>query len=593
MKFWLAMCSVREVSKIKLKISQVTGATIAQKQNRKVLFAISLKFFLLLLAIGISYEFLAIRIRALESLTDIVIYGALLGGYVGILLTTILLRSFGLRIFWAAVLVPAFFIYESAQRIFGEPMSYSAFVTLVSARGFVADSIGLYGSQMILPLVQSLLLFGSIVLPFGRRDFPQLPAAASYPVLGTVAMIVLLYARGGYGAGGLPSMFTTLSYGSLYTYSELTKKVEGRQSISMSSVSTTPTPNDIILIMDESIRGDYLDINSTSGVYSGLARQVENVHINNFGIAASASHCSDATNLIVRYGSTRKSPQKHVLTMPSLWQYAKEADYRSIYVDAQRIGGELHNRMTLEERQSIDQLIQFENVPVLHRDMATISALDELLSNSERDFIYVNKIGAHFPVHDKYPDDFLIYEPALPRGAFGSISDTGDRVGLFSGDWDAYKNSYRNTIAWTVGEYFDRFFETLDLENAVVIYTSDHGQNFHERGEPGYNTHCSMNPSMEEGVVPLVVMVGEKINKHDFTESADRLFNQASQFGLFSTLLQFMGFDSDDMRSIYEPSWFDQKTLPFSFFYTFNAKFGAEQKFKSIELNELDSSVLR
>src|SRR3546814_6406049 len=43
-----------------------------------------------------------------------------------------------------------------------------------------------------------------------------------------------------------------------------------------------------------------------------------------------------------------------------------------------------------------------------------------------------------------------------------------------------------------------------------MIYTSDHGQNLHERGDPGLSTHCSVDPLQEEGVVPLVVIDGNR-----------------------------------------------------------------------------------
>jgi hypothetical protein len=70
--------------------------------------------------------------------------------------------------------------------------------------------------------------------------------------------------------------------------------------------------------------------------------------------------------------------------------------------------------------------------------------------------VVINKVGAHFPVHDKYPDAFMAYRPTLPRGQFTEVADTGKRDG-FNGqpdDWVLYRNAYKNTVLWNVGEFF-------------------------------------------------------------------------------------------------------------------------------------------
>ncbi len=90
------------------------------------------------------------------------------------------------------------------------------------------------------------------------------------------------------------------------------------------------------------------------------------------------------------------------------------------------------------------------------------------------------------------------------------MADTGNRDG-FNGqkdDWLLYRNAYQNTLLWNVGEFFKRIFQQGDLSHAVLIYTSDHGQDLHERGNPGLNTHYGGDPVAEEGLVPLVVNPG-------------------------------------------------------------------------------------
>src|SRR3546814_18348660 len=116
------------------------------------------------------------------------------------------------------------------------------------------------------------------------------------------------------------------------------------------------------------------------------------------------------------------------------------------------------------------------------------------------------------------PDGFMRHRPALPRGQHEDVSDTGNREG-FGGtreDWRRYRNAYRNTLLWNVGAFFDRLFERADLSAATLVYTSDHGQDLHERGNPGLNTHCSSDPVPEEGLVPLVVIEGDGLATIDW-----------------------------------------------------------------------------
>ena len=74
-----------------------------------------------------------------------------------------------------------------------------------------------------------------------------------------------------------------------------------------------------------------------------------------------------------------------------------------------------------------DRWIQFDDLPVRDRDMATVETLTALLADATAQFIYVNKMGAHLPVHDKAPEAFARYRPALPRGGYEEVSDTGSR----------------------------------------------------------------------------------------------------------------------------------------------------------------------
>src|SRR3546814_18953206 len=117
--------------------------------------------------------------------------------------------------------------------------------------------------------------------------------------------------------------------------------------------------------------------------------------------------------------------------------------------------------MDPEELSRIDSFVQFDPVPLRDRDMAAADRLAALLGNDSADFVIVNKMGAHFPIPDKYPDRFMRHRPALPRGQHEDVSDTGNREG-FGGtreDRRRYRNAYRPPFLWTVGAFFLRSFQ--------------------------------------------------------------------------------------------------------------------------------------
>ncbi|HCN45776.1 MAG TPA: sulfatase, partial [Pseudomonas sp.] len=379
-----------------------------------------------------------------------------------------------------------------------------------------------------------------------------------------------------------------LAYLNLLGYETLHDHVGVRQPVTIARTGPAMA-RDIVLLIDESVSGNYLDLNTAQGVPTPLTQAQPGLEIFNFGYAASIANCSADTNVTLRYGGTRADYLRINSTQPSIWQYARQAGLQTVYIDAQRTGGHLQNLMTETEKRDIDRFIQFDDTPVQQRDMAVEAKLVELLGDGRPQLILVNKVGAHFPVHDKYPDDFMLWRPALPRGHYADIADTGKRDG-FSGspqDWVLYRNAYRNTLAWNVGEFFKRLFAQADLSQAVVIYTSDHGQDLHERGNPGLNTHCDSDPVMEEGLVPLVVIQGEGVKAPDWAAHLEQNRDRSSHYNLFPTLLQLLGYDPAGVQALYGRPLSVATEDEFSFNTRFNARLGASPVFKRIELGEV------
>lgn len=481
-------------------------------------------------------------------------------------------------------------IVETYQSSVEDHMPYDAFISMINASGSLHEAWGQYAGAMLIGGGQALLLLLGIGLSTHRVGKAHSKKLIAAPLLILLALAGILFVRGGDGARGLPPGYTGAAYTLLYGYERSTAVIQPRQPVRLPVVRPPTGDGDIVLLIDESISGQYLDINSSRGIYSGLKTPDKGVVAHNFGLAASIAHCSAAVNYTLRHGGTRDDYIRINDSMPSIWAYAHRAGLETVYIDVPRTNRIFNNRMDESELKDIDQWIEFDDVPVQRRDHAAADALAALLNDGKRQFIYLQKIGAHFPIHDKYPDDYMRFKPALPRGQFLDITDTGDRDG-FSGSresWVSYRNSYRNTLLWNVGAFFDRLLGQADLGNSTIIYTSDHGQNLHERGGTGVVTHCSPDPKPEEGLVPLVVLdtaqSAGRPGAIDWDAAAATGRNRSSHFQIFPTVLEMMGYDPKAVQAIYGSDLTTRNRAPFAFNYQFNARLGRSPSWKTIDL---------
>ena len=547
-----------------------------------------LKELLLVLYLLKNYDYYLERLSALGIGIPLLLFGAMFAALVIALFMTAYIRQTLIRHLFAVAMFASAVFFDVYTRVTADYLTYSSFVSLVYSGGFIQEAAYQYRDPLISGLLGGLLLLFGIGLK--PRRHLRLPGAVlvAAPLMGVLLLSAVLFVRAGEGARGLPIMYTPLAYLNLFTYEALQNTVGPRESVKLAR-NEQPVGHDIVLIIDESISGNYLDINAPFGVHSNLKQARPGVDIFNYGYAASIANCSADTNITLRYGGTRADYMRINTTLPSIWQYAKKAGLRTVYIDAQRTGGNLQNLMNDAEKKDIDEFVQFDKTSVLDRDMAAATKLIELLNDGTPQLVVINKVGAHFPVHDKYPDGFMTYRPTLPRGQFVEVADTGKRDG-FNGqpdDWMLYRNAYKNTLLWNVGEFFSRLFAQADLSNAVLIYTSDHGQDLHERGNPGLNTHCGGDPVEEEGLVPLVVIQGSDLQTLDWSAQLTANKDRSSHYNIFPTMLQLMGYDLAGVEAVYGKPLNVATADDFTFNYRFNARLGAKPQWKHIDLKTI------
>lgn len=524
------------------------------------------------------------RVGALGLSATLVLYAGLFALLTLALLLTAWIGNAAVRILYGLVLAAAAVFFGAYGQVTGEFLRYDSYLTMIGSSDATGDALFQHWRPIAWGAAPGLLLFAAIAWPpYRPRRFPQPLLVAAAPL--AVAMLAgIFYLRGGDGGRGLPAPFPPLAYAALSAWESAAHGFGPRAAVAMAPARSN-TRRDIVLVVDESVAGHYLDINHRHGVRSGLADPRPGVSVHNYGLAASITHCSLGTNQTLRYGGTRDDYRRINAAMPSIWDYARRAGYHTVHIDAQRNGGASASALTTGELDGIGTLHQPGTTPVRERDMAVADRIAALTRNGRADFVVVNKVGAHFPVHDKYPDSFMRYRPALPRGRFLDISDTGSRAG-FGGtaeDWRQYRNAYRNTLAWNVGAFFDRLFAKADLRGTTILYTSDHGQDLHEDGRSGYTTHCTPEPRMAEGAVPLVVIEGGRGSGADWSRNLAANRDRASQYNVFPTLLALMGYPQGQVEPLYGRSLLQRTGDDGTFNARFYARLGKEPVWRPVD----------
>lgn len=413
-------------------------------------------------------------------------------------------------------------------RIAGEPLDHMALGVLFREIADFSNAAGMYYRDTLVSFI--LVTPVAVLLAYLPRRFPiRLPTWVGFlPVVATLPVIALFYNTG--GLPSFPSPFRLASYLGLVT---LATPYTGPRDAPRYAGTVDPPVRRVVLIVDESVRGDYLGINTASEATTPYLSKGEAPLIN-FGIASSIANCSAETRLALRTG-LRKSqiPDSNYsgLKQPSIWQFAKRAGLKTIYIDGFRPGGSYHSYMNKNEAAAIDQQYHFADVAPQDIDLKIAELIRTLISDEHAVFIYADKRGVHFPYHSNYPKGEAVYSVNY-REAYGGANR------------EALINDYRNALLWSVDRFFQRLLSGLDLADTLILYTSDHGQNLLDDGARA--THCRRtNPAAVEASVPLLAFTAHPQLARTLREAAAKLRDRTSQFHIFPTMLAAMGYDKE------------------------------------------------
>lgn len=297
--------------------------------------------------------------------------------------------------------------------------------------------------------------------------------------------------------------------------------------------------NNIVFIVDESMRGDHLSLNGYPRPTTPFLDELnQKGFIRNWGIAVSGTTCSiNSNNLLLTGVNEIPDTNGDIFKYPTVFQYAKAMGYKTFYFDGQlsyRWIGKPSDVEDVDEWLMADSIKKGDWYDV---DAEIARRVREIVGSSTGNFIWINKFGVHFPYRDSYPFSAARWLP---------VPDGSDRLALFQNGNENEKlnNSYDNAILYNSQSFFTNIFENGLAADTFYVYTSDHGQNLSESGRA--NSHCL--GTKNEANVPLFIAAEPRV-----LPEADTAY-KASHANIFPTLLDLMSFPESERRKNYSPS---------------------------------------
>lgn len=283
--------------------------------------------------------------------------------------------------------------------------------------------------------------------------------------------------------------------------------------------------NNVVFIIDESIRGDHLSINGYSRHTTPyLEELLKQGLLHNAGLTASGATCSEKSDSLLLTGMTiSELPDTNyeIRQRASIFEYARAMGYQTHFFDGQKETYWLGTSFDTTYLDEWKPASSFSAIDDFDRDKVIAQKISEVVRASTGHFIWVIKRGVHFPYTTSFPTTSAEWQP----------SDTVESA-INPETREQLINTYDNAVRYNL----ESFFRALDMQswptNTTILYTSDHGQTLSEHGER--HTHCgtSLDTAPSEANVPLFVIARDG-------KSFDSGF-RASHANIFSSLLDLM-----------------------------------------------------
>lgn len=299
--------------------------------------------------------------------------------------------------------------------------------------------------------------------------------------------------------------------------------------------------NNVVFIVDESVRGDHLSLNGYPRSTSVFLDELDkHGFIKNWGVAVAGTTCSmTANNLLLTGVSELPDLEYKIYKLPTVFQYAKAMGYKTMYIDGQVSNtwkGKPSDLADIDEKLTIRDFISIDKTEI---DAEIARQVKQLTDQSTGLFVWINKSGVHKPYFTAYPESALTFAP-IARG------DNSRGYYDFNVSAEEIVNDYDNAIRYNSQSFFENLVGEVPPKDTVYVYTSDHGQSLRENGATV--SHCSV--TKPEANVPLLI-----ISDPQNLPMVDTGF-KASHSNIFATLLDLMNFPASERKNDYSLSLF-------------------------------------
>lgn len=438
----------------------------------------------------------------------------------------------------------------------GSEPDYEDFRTLMDARVMIGDAALSYQGAIIKAVLYHIpITIGFFLFPKIHMGWKGTLAAVILYLLALAGILMIIYNKSGKGTNGRASYITPVAQVSTFTYLNFLRADAASFEYHPRTAPTksdllAPKAKNIIVVMDESIRGDMIEFNNALGTTPALLDFPQDALLN-FGIVASFSNCSDTSNLAMRkLPRLHKEPSDLFVDTTTVWDIATTAGFKPFIIDAQH-NATGHNFYTDTELQNVTNI----HGSALKNDGEVVDIISQILTeNSDPVFIYAGLKGSHFPFQNTgFPTPFI---PAMKNT---NLADATSEEAL---------NSYKNLIRANTNEFFIKLQALLEAHpDTIVIYTSDHGQDL--SNPSGKKTHCdAKTTSMEEGLVPYILFANPEIINSDLVQTLKHNEGVTNQMITAPMIMDFMGYKPEVVESYTEyPALLNQTGKEIGFIY--------------------------
>jgi glucan phosphoethanolaminetransferase (alkaline phosphatase superfamily) len=383
-------------------------------------------------------------------------------------------------------------------------------------------------------------IFGFVLVLTRPRDVYSRRASAMLLIASTLLFPATTY----FSSNTYPTVSLSAGIRTLYSFPTIwvvgTRRLDPKNSYYFADREQVDlgTPNaannNVVLIIDESVRGDYLSINGHPvRTTPTLERILGAGEMRNWGISASGTTCSVTSNNLMLTGLTKLPDISfEVFRRPTVFQFAYAMNYKTFLIDAQASSvwlGKPADFSYVDEWVRVFDLIE-PTAEMFEADAAAAAKIDQIVRSSTGNFIWVNKFGVHRPYSASHPDSSGV--PASDQERLLNSSATPRAV---------VQAAYEKSIAYNSESFFATLFSAGPAPATYYVYTSDHGQAFGE----GYAAASHCVPVVEAANVPLLL-----IAERELLPAADTDY-RATHGNIFPTLLDLFGVPDDKRTAGY------------------------------------------